>query len=283
MKAEQLTADVCEHGEGPVHSPRWAGPRWVDMLAGEVLELSPSGEVARRDVGSKVAAVVRPRRGAGWLVATERAVALADGDDLDAALTSGPELWTDTGIRSNEGGCAPDGAFYLGTMAYDETPGAGTVHRIDPSGAVTTAFGNVTVSNGLGWSPDGTRAYYVDTDTGRIDVFDWSGDDGMIGRRAWADVPGGPDGLTVDAEGGVWVATYRTGEVRRYDADGCLDAVVDLPVRRATAVAFTGAGLDQLIVTTSRLGLDDPGPGDGALFGIADPGVRGLPVLEFGG
>ncbi|TDD71627.1 SMP-30/gluconolactonase/LRE family protein [Jiangella aurantiaca] len=282
MKAEQLTAAVCEHGEGPVHSPRWAGPRWVDMLAGDVLELSPSGEVARRNAG-KVAAVIRPRRGAGWLVATERAVALAGGDALDAPLAEGPELWADPGIRSNEGGCAPDGAFYLGTMAYDETPGAGTVHRIDPSGAVTAAVEHVTISNGLGWSPDGTRAYYVDTDTGRIDVFDWSADDGLTGRRAWADVPGGPDGLAVDAEGGVWVATYRTGEVRRYDADGRLDAVVDLPARRATAVAFTGAGLDELIVTTSRLGLDDAGTGDGALFVIREPGVRGLPLLEFGG
>ncbi|RIQ11095.1 SMP-30/gluconolactonase/LRE family protein [Jiangella rhizosphaerae] len=283
MRAEQLTAAVCEHGEGPVQSPRWSGPRWVDMLAGDVLELSPSGEVARRNVGSKVAAVVRPRRGAGWLVATERAVAMAGDDALDAELTSGPELWTDPGIRSNEGGCAPDGAFYLGTMAYDETPGAGTVHRIDPSGAVTTAVENVTISNGLGWSPDGARAYYVDTDIGRIDVFDWSADDGLTGRRPWAEVPGGPDGLTVDAEGGVWVATYWTGEVRRYDADGRLGAVVDLPARRATAVAFAGPGLDELIVTTSRLGLDDAGPGDGALFALREPGVRGLPVLEFGG
>ncbi|PZF85139.1 SMP-30/gluconolactonase/LRE family protein [Jiangella anatolica] len=282
MKAEQLTAAVCEHGEGPVFSPRWAGPRWVDMLAGDVVELAPSGEVVRRHVGS-VAAIVRARRGGGWLVATERSVALADGDALDAELVSGPELWTDTGIRSNEGGCAPDGAFYLGTMAYDETPGAGTVYRIDAAGAVTTAIESVTISNGLGWSPDGTVAYYVDTDTGRIDAFDWSADGGLTGRRPWADVPGGPDGLTVDAEGGVWVATYWTGEVRRYDAGGRLDTVVDLPVQRATAVAFTGPDLDELIVTTSRLGLDDAGPGDGALFGIREPGVRGLPLAEYAG
>ncbi|MBB5789532.1 SMP-30/gluconolactonase/LRE family protein [Jiangella mangrovi] len=283
MKAEQLTAAVCEHGEGPAYSPRWAGPRWVDMLAGELLELDGTGAIERRRVG-EVAAVVRARRDGGWVVATRRAIALAGGDALDAPLDERPELWNGDAVRANDGGCAPDGAFYLGSMAYDETPGAGTLYRIDPAGAAAPVVKGVTVSNGIGWSPDGTRAYYVDTTTDRIDVFDWSEATGLTGRRTWTEVPGWPDGLTVDAEGGVWVATYATGEVRRYDADGTLDAVVDLPVTHATAVAFTGPGLDQLIVTTSRLGIDTAAePAAGALFVIAEPGVRGLPLHEFGG
>lgn len=283
MKAEQLTAAVCEHGEGPAYSPRWAGPRWVDMLAGELLELDASGEISRRRVG-EVAAVVRARRDGGWLVATQRAIALADGDGLDSPLAERPELWSDPGIRANDGGCSPDGAFYLGSMAYDETPGAGTLYRIDPTGAAGPVVEKVTVSNGLGWSPDGTRAYYVDTKTDRIDLFDWSADTGLTGRRPWTEVPGWPDGLAVDAEGGVWVATYLTGEVRHYDAGGSLDAVVELPVTHATAVAFTGPGLDELVVTTSRLGISvDDEPGAGALFVVREPGVRGLPLHEFGG
>jgi sugar lactone lactonase YvrE len=97
-------------------------------------------------------------------------------------------------------------------------------------------------------------------------------------------VPGDPDGLTVDAEGGVWIATYSTGEVRRYAADGTLDVIVHLPLTHATAVAFTGPDLDQLIVTTSRLGIDTAAePAAGALFVIREPGVRGLPLPEFGG
>ena len=283
MKAEQLTAVVCEHGEGPAYSPRWAGPRWVDMLAGELLELDASGEIARRRVG-EVAAVVRARRGGGWVVATQRAVALADGDALDSPLEVRAELWSDPGLRCNDGGCAPDGAFYVGSMAYDETPAAGTLYRIDPDGTASAAVEGVSISNGIGWSPDGTLAYYADTATGRIDVFDWSAETGLIGRRTWAEVPGDPDGLTVDAEGGVWIATYSTGEVRRYAADGGLDVIVHLPVTHATAVAFTGPELDQLIVTTSRLGIDPvTEPAAGALFVIREPGVRGLPLLEYGG
>lgn len=283
MKAEQLTAAVCEHGEGPAYSPRWAGPRWVDMLAGELLELDGSGEITRRRVG-EVAAVVRARRGGGWVVATQRAVALADGDALDSPLDERAELWSDPGLRCNDGGCAPDGALYLGSMAYDETPGAGTLYRIDPDGTATAAVEGVSISNGIGWSPDATLAYYADTATGRIDVFDWTAETGLTGRRTWAEVPGDPDGLTVDAEGGVWIATYSTGEVRRYAADGTLDVIVHLPLTHATAVAFTGPDLDQLIVTTSRLGIDTAAePAAGALFVIREPGVRGLPLPEFGG
>ncbi|TDC48052.1 SMP-30/gluconolactonase/LRE family protein [Jiangella ureilytica] len=283
MKAEQLTAAVCEHGEGPAYSPRWAGPRWVDMLAGELLELDAAGEVARRRVG-EVAAVVRARRGGGWVVATQRAVALADGDALDSPLDERPQLWSDPGLRCNDGGCAPDGALYLGSMAYDETPAAGTLYRIDPDGTAAAAVEGVSVSNGIGWSPDGALAYYADTATGRIDVFDWSAETGLTGRRTWAEVPGDPDGLTIDAEGGVWIATYSTGEVRRYAADGGLDVIVHLPLTHATAVAFTGPDLDQLIVTTSRLGVDPAAePAAGALFVIREPGVRGLPLLEYGG
>lgn len=284
MEAEQLTPALCHHGEGPAYSPRWAGPRWVDMLAGDILELRSDGDVARRHVG-QVAAIIRPRRRPGWLVAVERGIAVTDDDSLDASLGYARPLWTDPSIRSNEGGCDPDGNFYLGTMAFDATAGAGSLYRIDPDGRVSTVLESVTISNGIGWSPDGERAYYIDTGTGQIDVFDWSAQGGLRARRRWAPVPGGgADGLAVDAEGGVWVAVFGGSAVHRYDADGRLDAVVSLPVRQPTAVAFAGEGLTDLIVTTSRQGLGAAAePAAGALFVIRSPGVRGAPVHAYAG
>ena len=78
----------------------------------------------------------------------------------------------------NEGGCDPDGRFYCGSMAYDKRPGAGALYRLDPDGSVQVVLEDVTVSNGLDWSPDGSLAYYNDTDTHRIDVFDYDVDAG---------------------------------------------------------------------------------------------------------
>ncbi|NDL59472.1 SMP-30/gluconolactonase/LRE family protein [Phytoactinopolyspora sp. XMNu-373] len=283
MKVEQLTPPVCEHGEGPAYSPRWAGPRWVDMLAGDILEMDATGAISRRNVGA-VAAVIRARRGGGWIVAEERRLAIADDDSLTAPLQQWPQLWRDTQVRNNEGGCDPDGNLYLGSMAYEATPGAGTLYRIDRAGRAEAVVDAVTISNGIGWSPDGSRAYYIDTSTGRIDVFDWSSDTGLSGRREWASAPGGPDGLAVDAEGGVWVAMYGGSAIRRYDSDGRLDHVVELPVRQPTAVAFVGDELRDLVITTSRHRLGNSAePEAGALFGIRDVGVRGLPLHEFGG
>ncbi len=284
MHAERITDSVAYHAEGPVWSPAWGGLRWVDMLAGDVLTLRPDGGVDRHHVGSPVAAAVRPRHAGGAVLGIERGFAL---EDASGEVTALEPLWgAERRIRMNEGGCDPEGRFYCGSMSYDRVPGAGTVHRLDPDGAVHTVLTGVTISNGLDWSPDGTRAFYNDTETMRVDVFDYDRDAGLTNRRPFVHIEpaaGRPDGLTVDSEGGVWVALHRGGAVRRYSADGTLDAVVELPVAKVTACTLGGEHLDQLYITTSREGLE-PGeePAAGSLF-VAEVGVRGQPVRPFAG
>jgi len=282
MKAEQVTAPVAYHGEGPVWSARWGGLRWVDMLAGDVLSLRADGVVERRHVGT-VAAAVRPRRGGGAVIGVERGFAL---EDPDGSVTTLSELWTDTGRRMNEGGCDPDGRFYCGSMAYDKTPGAGALYRLDTDHSAQVVLEGVTISNGLEWSPDGSLAYYNDTDTYRVDVFDYDRDAGLVNRRPFVRLEQGegrPDGLTVDAEGGVWVALNHSGTVRRYTVDGVADAVIEVPPRQVTACTFGGDGLDELFITTSRENLPTgEDPLAGSLF-RAEVGVCGRPVREFAG
>src|SRR5687768_14850690 len=275
MRAEQVTDPVAYHGEEPVWSERWEGLRWVDMLAGDVLSLAADGAIDRRHVGS-VAAVLRPRRLGGAVIGVERGSAL---EEADGTLTHLGELWTDTHVRMNEGGCDPDGRFYCGSMAYDQRPGAGALYRLDPDGSVGVVLENVTISNGLEWSPDGSRAYYNDTPTQRIDVFDYDGESGLTGRRPSAEIPaeaGGPDGLTVVEEGGVWVALYGGGAVRRYTPEGVLDEVIEVAAKQVTACTFGGQDHNQLFIATSREGLE-PGedPSAGSLFRAA-VGVAGL-------
>ncbi|MDP9390038.1 MAG: SMP-30/gluconolactonase/LRE family protein [Actinomycetota bacterium] len=281
MRAEQVTGPVAHHAEGPVWSEGWGGLRWVDMLAGDVLSMTPDGTVRRRSVGD-VAAALRPRRGGGAVIAVERGFVL---EDADGALSPLEPVWTDPSVRMNEGGCDPDGRFWCGSMAYDQIEGAAALYRLDPDGAVHRVLDGVTVSNGLEWSPDGTLAYYDDTATHRTDVFDYDPETGLSGRRPFVrfGADDSPDGLTVDAEGGVWVALYGGSAVHRYDADGRLDAIVDVPTAKVTACTFGGEDLDELFITTSR---QDLGPADdplaGSLFRV-EAGVRGLPARQFAG
>jgi sugar lactone lactonase YvrE len=282
MRAEQVTDPVAYHGEGPVWSQRWGGLRWVDMLAGDVLSLGEDGTVRRRHVGT-VAAALRPRPGGGAVIGVERGFAL---EDPDGTVTRLDELWTGDDVRMNEGACDPDGRFYCGSMAYDQRPGAGKLYRLDPDRSVHVVLDDVTVSNGLEWSPDGSRAYYNDTATYRVTVFDYDTEAGLTGPRVFVEVPadvGRPDGLTVDEQGGVWVALSVGGAVRRYTSDGVLDDVIDVPARKVTACTFGGPDLDQLYITTSQENLE-PGsdPLAGALFRAA-VGLAGLPVREFAG
>lgn len=278
-QVEQVTGVVAYHGEGPVWSPRWGGLRWVDMLAGDVLALQSDGSAERRHV-SEIAAALRPRRGGGAVIGIERGFAL---EDPDGTIRPLDEVWSDPSVRMNEGGCDPDGRFYCGSMAYDQREGAASLYRLDPDGTVHLALEGLTVSNGLDWSPDGTLAYHNDTATHTIAVYSYDRDTGLTGRRVLAALDHRPDGLTVDAEGGVWTALSDGAAVRRYTPEGELDAVIGVPAHKVTACTFGGESLEDLFITTSREGLE---PGDdpraGALFRAA-PGVRGLPVREFAG
>ena len=275
---EQITDPVAFHAEGPVWSPSWGGLRWVDMFAGDLLTLRADGTVDRLHVGD-VAAFVRPRTRGGYVVGVERGLALADGpDDVPVPL---PVLWSDPGIRMNEGGCDPAGRLYAGSMAYDQSPGAGTLYRIDPEGTVVRALAGVTVSNGIDVSPDGAVAYYNDSASGGTDVLDLV-DGELVHRRRFHDVDDGvPDGLTVDSAGNVWIALNGAGRVRCLSPRGEVLTEVEMPASGVTACTLGGEDLRDLYVTTSKEGLDEPEPGAGAVFRVRVD-VPGRPVVPFG-
>ena len=281
--AERFTAPCAEHGEGPFWDADAGRLLIVDMIAGAVLSVAPDATVERHHLAS-VAAVLRARRDGGYVLATEDRFLLL-GPDL-VAQAELPAVFDDPSMRMNDGGCDPQGRFYVGTMAYDESPGRGALYRLDPDRSVTTVLSGVTISNGLQWTRDGRTAYYVDTPTGRIDRFDVDPATGdLSGRRPFVEVagPGQPDGLAIDEEDAVWVALWGGSAVRRYTPDGRLDLVVDLPVSQVTACTFGGPDLRTLFVTTSQQGIE-PGsqPDAGAVFRY-EAGVRGAVPHAFAG
>jgi sugar lactone lactonase YvrE len=167
-------------------------------------------------------------------------------------------------------------------MADDERPRAGSLYRVDPGRSLVRVLEDVTIGNGLGWSLDGRRMYFIDSPTRRVDVLAFDPERGDATDRAtFADTsafPGLPDGLAIDAEGGVWVAMHEGAALLRFSPEGRLLSTVEMPVTRPTSCCFAGPDLDRLVVTTAR-GAD----GDGGDLFVVDPGVAGTPTVAFAG
>ncbi|MEY9991070.1 sugar lactone lactonase YvrE [Streptomyces sp. V4I8] len=270
----------AELGEGPTWDPASGRLIWIDILGSRIHTYDPvSGRRSVRTTPQHIGAV-KPRAGGGLVLNLRDGVGLLDPDDSFRWLHHEPV----PGRRANDAAVAPDGSLWAGTMRYDEAPGGGTLSRVTGDGAVDVILDDVAVSNGTGWSPDGRLMYYIDSPSRRVDVFDFA--DGRAGnRRPLAEIEDGagfPDGLTVDAEGCVWVALWEGAAVRRYTPDGELDRVIPLPVPRVTACAFAGPDLTDLYITTARVGLASPPPLSGSVFVVPGAG-KGLAQPAFAG
>jgi sugar lactone lactonase YvrE len=273
-------------GEGPTWDAATGTLLWVDILGSEVHRFDPGGvehPVLRtpQHVGA-----AKPRVGGGLVVNLRDGIGRYAADGAFDWLAT----WAEDGRRGNDAAVDAGGRLWAGTMRYDEAPGGGRLYRVDPDGNVVTVLSEVTTSNGIGWSPDGRLMYYIDTPTRRVDVFDVDGDTGLVARRRpfldLARVTGLPDGLTVDADGCVWVALWDGGAVHRYTPGGVLDLVVGVPASRTTACAFGGPGLGDLYITSATVGVDPAKlaaqPLAGSVFVLPAAGV-GLPGHAFAG
>jgi sugar lactone lactonase YvrE len=283
-QASQLTQPCTEHGEGPFWDSAHDRLLLVDMLRGELVSVRASGATARHPIGG-VTATIRARRGGGFVLATERGFRLLSPD----LVPEGGEIraFDDPLLRMNDGGCDPGGRFYCGTMAYAETPGAGTLYRLDPDLSVHQVLSGVTISNGMQWHADGRHVYYNDSPTRCVDLYDFDPATGDLGdRRTFVTLEPGaglPDGMALDEEGGVWIALWGGGAVHRYDAAGRLTERIEVPARQVSACTFGGPGGSTLYITTSRLGLGERAePEAGAVF-AAQTGVRGAVQHAFAG
>jgi sugar lactone lactonase YvrE len=281
MTVDVVLAAGARLAEGPVWDARTNRLRWVDILLGRVHRFDPvTGADEFFEVGEDVGTVA-VRRGGGLVLATRTGLVTCGDDGADRTVLH--PLHTEPDGRSNDGKADPWGRFWAGTMV--EGPGTGgALYRLDQDGALHTMVTGVGCSNGLGWSPDGRTMYYVDTPTHGLDAFDHDPATGAIsGRRRLATIDRGmPDGLTVDAEGCVWVALWDGWGLQRYSPSGSLLSTVDVPAQRVTSCAFGGADLSTLYITSAREGLSPPSEHAGSLFAL-DPGVTGLPAGEWAG
>ena len=258
VRAELAVDARAMIGEGPVWDDAGRRLLWVDIPEGIVHAFDPAtGTSERRRLGQPVGSVAL-RRDGGLVAALRDGFGLfsARGQDADEIIEIEKTLAAN---RMNDGKCDCRGRFWAGTMATDHTPGAGTLYRLQRTSAgyaVSPEVAGVTVANGIDWSPDNRLMYYIDSPTQRIDVFDFDAERGALSNRRplvqIAAADGLPDGMTVDAEGHLWVALFRAGKVRRYGPDGSAGMEIDLPVTLVTSCAFGGPDLAALFITTAR-------------------------------
>src|SRR6266545_2608637 len=287
----EVVLDAHAHvGEGPVWDDRTNTLVWVDIMGQAIHVYDPAtGQDKAMDVGQPVGAAALRERG-GLVLALRDGFAVLD--ELPGELRWVAKVEEDTPTnRTNDGKCDPAGRFWAGTMSFSgNMPAAGALYRLDPDYRVTRVVPDITLSNGLDWSLDNRRMYYIDSMTQRVDTFDFDLDSGSLtNRQTVLDIPkdeGLPDGMTLDAEGGLWLAQHGSGTVRRYLPTGEIDKVVRLPVKMATCPAFGGPDYSDLYITTMNFGMSAEARQDqplaGALFRCR-PGVRGRPAFRFAG
>jgi sugar lactone lactonase YvrE len=281
-----LHADV---GEAPHWDERTKTLLFVDLTAGVVFGYDRSGvRLGSFPVGQEVGAVV-PRRGGGLVLAVRDGIATVSDTGEGFELTA-PVERDIPGNRMNDAKCDPAGRLFAGTTASDFSPDSAALYRVEPDWSFAQIASGVTQSNGIAWSPDGSRMYFIDSATQGIDVFDFDvGTGSASNRRRLVTIErahGVPDGMTTDDRGNLWVACFGGAAVRCYSPAGVqLDEVL-FPVTQVTSCTFGGPDLAELYVTSAAYRLSTgqlkKEPHAGATF-VCRPGAAGMPASTFAG
>jgi L-arabinonolactonase len=277
-------------GESPMWSVREQALYWTDNLGKRIHRLEPeSGRDASFALDQDVMDIGL-REGGGLVLALAKDLAFYEpGGELE--LVMGVEQ-DQPRNRFNDGKVDRRGRYWAGTMndvAWDKP--SGSLYRLDPGLELSRVQGAVVCANGLGWSPDDRTFYFGESFRYAIFAYDFDPDTGALSaRRVFATVDrrsgAFPDGLTVDAEGGVWSVHNGAGRVVRYAPDGTVTHEVELPLPQPTSCIFGGSDLNVLYVTTSRQNMTPEQLGryplSGSVFAVR-PGVSGLPEPLFTG
>jgi sugar lactone lactonase YvrE len=255
---------------------RWVADRlvFVDILSGRLFEIAATAPgapqlLANLSVPLGAVAPVRDQPG-DWIVAAGTGIALLHSDGQLEWLDR-PEDGGSVATRMNDAVCDPTGRFWAGSMAYDETPGAGSLYRTDHDGSVHKVLDGITIANGPAFSTDGSTMYYADTPTGKIFRCAVDTVSGTLAEpEIFAEIPGtegAPDGMVVDNDGFLWQALWGGNAIRQYAPDGTVAAHIPVPAKQPTSVCLVPEG-GRAFVTTAAVGLDNPPETSGAILSV---------------
>ncbi len=251
------TMELLASGYGLLEGPR------VDDQNRLVFSDVPNGGVFRRSPDGKIETLIPNRKGVGGIAFNQGGGLVCSGRGLiywNETTRQSRDLFTEWEGKPLKGlnDLQPDdhGSVYVGSLEFDALSDAkpipGNLFRVDPDGKVTKLWEGIEVTNGLGFSPDRKLLYHADSTTQAVWVYDVKADRTVADRRVFARVPEGwPDGLAVDAEGGVFVATVKSGEVVRFKPNGAIDFRLKVPAKFVTSVTFGGKDLGDLYIVTA--------------------------------
>ncbi len=270
-------------GEGPLWSARQDALFWVDILGRRLNRLSlADGEVSGWDMPEPIGWAIEREHRPGFIAGLASGFVELDIAPFAIRAIVDPEPGLASN-RMNDAKADPAGRIWAGTMPFGGDEAGGALYRLETDFACTRVDAPYTIPNGPAIAPDGRTLFH--TDSALATIFRYAvHDDGSVGPRvphirfeqAW----GTPDGMTLDADGGLWVAHWGAGQVSRFDPAGTRERSIALPASQITSMSFAGPALDRLFVTSAADGVDEEH--GGALFEV-DPGCRGLPTLNFGG
>ena len=244
-------------GESPTLSQDGRHLYWVDICRPSIFRYDMTSGAAERFVQKEMITAVADT-GEGLLVAGLSGIRMIDLETGEVLRDLGdPEAHMPTN-RFNDGKCDRHGRFWVGTLAFNLAPGAGALYRVDPDGKSLCAQTGLTLPNGLGWSPDGTVMYLVETAERVVYAYDFDEETGEIANRRSLitfppDMPGSPDGLDVDAEGHLWIAVWDGWCIQKYAPDGVLVGTFGTPFPRPTSCIHIGGDTPRLMITSARI------------------------------
>ena len=286
ISIQPVGSRVSKWGEGPVF---WKNHLlYVDIEGHVLVRFNPeTGSEESWDMGERIGTVV-PMKTGGFLCAGDSGIYSFDPVSGEKTNLADPEGDKRPDNRFNDGKCDPSGRFWGGSISTVKKTGDANLYMLDLEGNLSLKVSGVTNSNGICWNAEATVMYYIDTPTKKIVAYSFDNEKGALGEPSpvvdtgEAGFAGSPDGMTIDAEGKLWVAMCHGGTVLRIDPlSGELLHQIDFPCVETTACAFGGPNLERLFVTTglhkTLKELDA-----GKVFVVDGLGVCGVPSFAYG-
>ena len=285
---QQVGSTLSTLGEGPVYDEKSNSILWIDIVNALIIEYDLNNNTERKiETGSMIGSFAITEDG-HFIAALHEGIAIIDRNSGIKKIMASPEIDIPSN-RFNDGKCSPDGHFWTGSMSLNETDASGSLYRTDKDFKAAKQEGGLTISNGLCWSLDEKFFYFIDTPTLQVVRYDYK--NGNISNKKNvitidAAKDGYPDGMTIDAEGNIWIAHWGGWQVTRWNlSTGEKMTALKLPVSQVTSICFGGDDFSDMFITSARRGLTsaqlESEPLAGATFRVSNTGYRGLPFYRF--